>query len=261
MAVYWITGASSGIGKALAHELSSLGHQLILSARNEIKLKKVQSELAKPNQARILPFDLAQTELSGSMASEALSFFGVIDTVILNAGLSQRSLVQETNLDVYHKLMDVNFFGNVALTQSLLPHFLGRNQGQFVVITSLVGKFGTPYRSGYAAAKHALHGFYDSLRAEMMMQNKDVCVTIICPGFVSTDVSFNALGGSGTATHVYDESNAQGIAPKEFARRAVGVIKARNYEAYIGGKEVLGVKLKRFFPDFFVKMIAKAKVR
>jgi short-subunit dehydrogenase len=95
----------------------------------------------------------------------------------------------------------------------------------------------------------------------MMMQNKNVDVTIICPGFVSTDISFNALGGDGHATHVHDESNAQGITPQEFARRAVPVIKAKKYEDYIGGKEILGVKLKRFFPTLFAKKISKTKVR
>lgn len=261
MAVYWITGASSGIGLALAHELSSQNHKLILSARNEAKLKEILSTLPHPDNARILPFDLAQTELSSSITDQALKLFGVIDTVILNAGLSQRSLVQETNLDVYKQLMNVNYFGNIALTQSLLPHFIKANKGQFVVITSLVGKFGTPYRSGYAGSKHALHGFYDSLRAEMMMQNLNIDVTIICPGFVSTDISYNALGATGSATHVYDDSNASGISPAEFAKRAVPVIQMRKFEDYIGGKEVLGVMLKRFMPTMFAKKIAKTKVR
>ena len=261
MSVYWITGASSGIGLALAHELSGLGHSLILSARNESKLREVQAQLPHPDKAKILAFDLAQTQASDSMVAQAISFFGGIDTVILNAGLSQRSLVQETNLDVYKQLMNVNYFGNVGLTMSLLPHFLKNNKGQFVVVTSLVGKFGTPYRSGYAASKHALHGFYDSLRAEMMMQNKDIGVTIICPGFVSTEISFNALGATGSATHVYDESNASGISPAEFAKRAVPEILKRKFEVYIGGKEVLGVLLKRLVPTMFAKKIAKAKVR
>jgi len=129
------------------------------------------------------------------------------------------------------------------------------------VVTSLVGKFGTPYRSGYAASKHALHGYYDSLRAEMMMQAKNIDVTIICPGFVNTDISFNALGASGSATHIRDEATTSGMDPREFAKRAIMVISAQKYEAYIGGKEVLGVKLKRFFPDLFAKKIAQARVR
>lgn len=261
MTTYWITGASSGIGLALANELSGLGHNLILSARNESKLKEILASLPHPDNARILPFDLIQTDQSGPVTDLAFMFFGSIDTVILNAGLSQRSLVQETNLDVYRSLMDVNYFGNIALTKSILPKFIRTNHGQFVVISSLVGKFGTPYRSGYSAAKHALHGFYDSLRAEMMMDNKNIGVTIICPGFVSTDISFSALGADGSATHVYDDSNANGMDPKDFAKEAIKVIFQRKFEAYIGGKETIGVMVKRLFPGLFAKKIARAKVR
>ncbi len=261
MSTFWITGASSGIGKALAHELSRLGHQLILSARNIEKLKNVQASLTYPDRVKILPFDLADTNSSKKVCDMAISLFGQVDVLILNAGLSQRSLVHETDLDVYRHLMDVNYFGNVALTQAILPKFVEKNHGHFVVISSLVGKFGTPYRSGYSASKHALHGFYDSLRAELMMQKKNIDVTIICPGFVSTDISFNALGANGAATHVYDEANANGITPKEFAHKAIKVIESKAYEDYIGGREVLGVKLKRFFPNLFVKKIAQTKVR
>lgn len=261
MTVYWITGASSGIGEALAFELSSQGHELILSARNEQKLTEVQAKLPHPDKAKILSFDLSDTKSSDAVSTKAFALFGTVDVLVLNAGLSQRSLAQETDLSVYRNLMEVNYFGNVALTQAVLPKFLAKNKGQFVVVTSLVGKFGTPYRSGYAASKHALHGFYDSLRAEMMMQEKNIDVTIICPGFVNTDIAFNALGASGAATHKRDEANANGMDPKEFAKRASAVISARKFEAYIGGTEVLGVKLKRFFPDLFAKKIAKAKVR
>lgn len=261
MAVYWITGASSGIGLGLAQELSAQGHKLILSARNEQKLNSVRDSFKHPENTRILPFDLADINSSASVVDKAQALFGDIDVVILNAGLSQRSLTQETKFEVYRNIMEVNYFGNVALTQALLPKFLAKNSGQFVVISSLVGKFGTPYRSGYSASKHALHGFYDSLRAEMMMQNKNIFVTIICPGFVSTDISFNALGATGTATGVYDDSNAGGLTPQEFAKRAIPVIESKKYEDYIGGKEVLGVKLKRFLPTVFARKIAKAKVR
>lgn len=261
MAVYWITGASSGIGESLARQLSSEGNKLILSARNEQKLEAVRSKLAHPEMTGILPFDLSDTKSAAATVDKAIAIYGVVDTVILNAGISQRSLAQETKFEVYRDLMEVNYFGNVALTQALLPKFITKNHGQFVIVTSLVGKFGTPYRTGYAASKHALHGYYDSLRAEMMMQNKNVDVTIICPGLVSTDISFNALGADGNATHIYDKGNAEGISPDEFARRAVPVIKAKKYEDYIGGKEVLGVTLKRLFPSIFAKTIAKAKVR
>lgn len=261
MRTYWITGASSGIGEALAHELVNQGHQVILSARNKAKLESICTQLKHPERAKVLAFDLSETEKAASIVDSAWSLFGGIDVVVLNAGLSQRSLAQETKFEVYRQLMEVNFFGNVAVTQNLLTKFVQNNRGQFVIISSLVGKFGTPYRSGYSASKHALHGYYDSLRAEMMMQQKDIAVTIICPGFVATEISYNALGGSGNATHVHDQANAGGISPQEFARRALPVIEQKKYEAYIGGKETLGVALKRFLPNMFAKKIARATVR
>lgn len=262
MKTYWITGASSGIGEALARKLSENGHRLIVSARNAEKLESLKTGLEKSCEVRVLPFDLKDVAEAPATVQKAIAFFGKIDVVVLNAGLSQRSLVKDTDLKVYRELMEVNYFGNIAITAALLPQFLKENSGHFVVISSLVGKFGTPYRSGYAASKHALHGYYDSLRAELMMDHKNVDVSIICPGFVSTNISFNALGGEGKSLGIYDEANAKGLTPDVFAERAIKVIEAKKYEAYIGGKEAMaGVYLKRFFPDFFARKISQAKVR
>lgn len=261
MATYWITGASSGIGEALALELNQEGHQVILSARNVSKLEEVKKKLPNQTAVKILPLDTSDTKSAKLKVTEAVEAFGKIDCLILNAGISQRSLVSETTFEVYRDLMEVNYFGNVALAQAMLEKFVAQDQGHFVVISSLVGKFGTPYRSGYSASKHALHGFFDSLRAEMMMDKKNIDVTIICPGFVATDISFNALGASGKATHTHDKANASGLSPAAFAKKALKVMNNKEYEAYIGGKEILGVKLKRFFPNAFARKIAKAVVR
>lgn len=261
MKTYWITGASSGIGEALAKELALQGHQLILSARNVSALEAFSKKVPFPDRIKILPFDLADYQKAPEIVSAALKLFSKIDVVILNAGIAQRSLAQETSIEVYKNLMDVNYLGNVALTQELLKEFIRVNHGHFVVITSLVGKFGTPYRSGYSASKHALHGYFDSLRAEMMMQKFNVDVTIICPGFVSTKISFNALSGNGDATRVCDETNAQGLSPKVFATKAIKVINSKTFEANIGGKETLGVLIRRLLPSVFAKLVAKARVR
>lgn len=259
MEVIWLTGASSGIGEALARELIKSGHKVILSARSEKKLVELKNELG--DNAAVLPMDLANLAYVNDLCEKAVAIFGKVDKLILNAGISQRSLVEETKLDVYRDLMEVNYFGNIALAHTLLPHFVENNNGHFVVITSLVGKFGTPYRSGYSASKHALHGHFDSLRAELMMQNKNIAVTILCPGFVSTNISFNALSGSGEITKTFDDSNASGLAPSEFAKKAVPLINKRVFEAMIGGTETFGVYLKRFVPGVFAKVIARAKVR
>lgn len=261
METIWITGASSGIGEALCREYATAGFNLIISARNEKKLNQLKASLPNPNQIAVLPLDLANLSNLDEIINKANSFFTPVDRLILNAGLSQRSLAQESKLEVYRDLMEVNYFGNIALAHAQLHNFNQNNKGHIVVITSLVGKFGTPYRSGYSASKHALHGHFDSLRAELMMQNKPIDITIICPGFVSTNISYNALGGSGSAIHTYDDSNANGLSPEQFAKKAIPVIRARKYEVLIGGKEKVGVYIKRFLPTVFAKMIAKAKVR
>lgn len=256
--VVWITGASAGIGEALALALARQGARLILSARNEAALRRVAAACA-PAEALVLPLDLADAAALPATVQRALAHFDRIDVLINNGGVSQRSLALETALDVDRRLMEVNYFGTVALTKAVLPALLARRSGRIVVISSLVGKFGTPYRSAYAASKHALHGFFDSLRAEL--HGSGVGISIICPGFIHTGVSVNALTGDGTALGTMDEATAGGLAPAEFARRALRVIGRGETEAYIGGKETLGVYLKRFVPGIFARMLTRAKVR
>jgi short-subunit dehydrogenase len=179
--------------------------------------------------------------------------------LVNNGGISQRALAKETTLEVDKKLMAVNYFGTVALTKALLPNMLTHQLGHIVTITSLTGKFGSPYRSSYAASKHALHGFFDSLRAELY--DAHIKVTLICPGFIRTNVSKNALTGDGAKLGTMDEATDKGMDPARLAHKILQAIEDGKEEAYFGGKEVLGVYLKRFFPHYFAKMILKAKVR
>lgn len=155
--------------------------------------------------------------------------------------------------------MDVNYFGTIALTKALIPHFIKQKSGQVAVVTSLVGKFGTPYRSGYAASKHALHGFFDALRAELYEYG--IGINMICPGFVKTNVSINALTEKGEKLDQMDEAQANGMSPEKCARKIARAIRKNKREVYIGGKEVYGVYLKRFFPGIFARVLRKAKVR
>jgi short-subunit dehydrogenase len=161
-------------------------------------------------------------------------------------------------MDVVRRIMEVNFFGTVAVTQAVLPGMLTRGRGHIVVISSLVGKFGTPQRSVYAASKHALHGFFDSLRAEV--HDRGLRVTIICPGFIRTDVSVNALTGDGSQHGTMDDVQAQGMTPAACASRIVRAVEQEKQEAYIGGREVLGVYAKRFVPRLFNRVIRRMKV-
>src|SRR5499433_509580 len=162
----WITGASSGIGEAMAHAFHQAGAKLILSARREDELKRVQAQCGGEPDTRILPLDVSKTEDLRAKPREALAVFGGIDILVLNAGISQRSLARDTDESVYRRLMEVNFFGPEALTRAVLPSMLERKSGHIVVISSIAGKLGVPMRSGYSATKFALHGFYEALRAE-----------------------------------------------------------------------------------------------
>lgn len=262
--VIWITGASSGIGEFLAYALAKRGAWLILSARRKNELERVKGNCPPEAQSHIklLPLDLAQTATLPLCTEAAIQLFGHIDILINNGGISQRSLAKETTLDVDRQLMEVDYFGTVALTKSLLPHFLKRKAGHFVTVSSVMGIIGTPYRSGYAAAKHALHGFFDSLRAELWSESKNIHVTLICPGWIRTNVTYHALTGTGEPLNQMDASTDAGMAPEKFASRMIRAIEKRKREAYIGGsKELFGVYLQRFLPGAFARVVRKISVR
>lgn len=257
--VVWITGASSGIGKALALELSKQGALLIISARKEQVLNEVKDACAHPERVKVLPLDLENYSDFDKKAKEAIGWSGRIDILVNNGGISQRALAKDTDISVDKRIMDINYTGTVALTKAILPHFIERQQGQVVVTTSIVGKIGTPLRSTYAASKHALHGFFDSLRAEVYNDNIDV--TLICPGYVTTNVSMNALTGDGSAQQSMDKATANGINPDRFAKLMAKAIAKKKQEAYIAGaKEKLGVYVKRWIPKLFSLMVRKLSV-
>lgn len=259
--VVWLTGASSGIGEALAYELAKGGARLILSARRVEELERVKGNCASPH-VHLLPMDVVQTDKAGDMVAEALQVFGQVDILICNAGVSQRSFAMDTNLSVDRMLMDVNYFGPVSLTKAMLPHFIQRGTGHFVIVTSVTGVFGTPYRSGYAAAKHALHGFFDSFRAELWKTFGDhIAVTLIGPGFIHTNMTIRALTGDGSLYGKMDESTYNGKSPQWCAQRMVRAIVRRKEEVFIGGIETWGVPFKRLFPGLFSRFIRSAKVR
>lgn len=259
--VVWVTGASSGIGEALSKEFASRGCQLILSARSEERLIQVQSEIKANSDVNVevLGLDLADAGSLEQKAEEALSYFGRVDILVHSGGISQRSMVLDTPVEIDRHIMGINFFGAVALTKAILPSMIKNGFGHIVPISSLTGKFGSPYRSGYAASKHALHGFFDSLRAENYKQN--IFVTIAVPGFIRTNISLNAVTETGESLNKMDEAQENGMAPEKCAKLIVnGVVDQKN-EVLIGGKERIAVYLKRFFPNWFAKFIRKAKVR
>jgi short-subunit dehydrogenase len=259
--VIWLTGASSGIGEALAYELANKGAKLILSARRKEELERVKgncNEVVR-NDIRILPLDLAQPQTLEAATKAAIEFYGHVDVLINNGGISQRSLVLESSMDVYRKLMEVNFFGAVALTRYILPHFVSRKQGHIATLSSVAGKYGAPYRAGYSASKHALHGFFDAVRAEHFKDN--VTVTLLCPGVINTPITMSALLGDGTPMNKMDEWQTKGKPVKWCAEKIVSAIERKKEEAYIGGKEILLIYFKRFIPFLYYRIIRSVKVR
>lgn len=256
--VIWITGASSGIGEALAYKYVQSKAKVILSARNWQALEKVKTQCAYPENVAILPLDLEQHGSLENKVKDAQLLFGKIDILINNGGVSQRSLALETTLEAEQKVMNIDFWGTVILTKAVLPLMIQNGGGQIVCVSSLVGKFGTKYRSTYSAAKHAIHGYFDSLRSEVY--DKNIFITIVCPGFIKTNVSINAITADGSKQGTMDEAQGAGMNVNIFANKMYKAIQSRKEEVYIGGSEVMGVYLKRFVPKLFSKIIRKKKV-
>lgn len=258
--IVWITGASSGIGEALVMELATkTTAKIILSSRKKDLLESIAEKAGlSVERYAVVPMDLFNYKEMPTVAAEAVGKFGKIDILINNAGLSQRSLAMETDIEVDKQIIDVDFIGTVALTKAALPYMIKNGGGQIAVVSSVMGIFGAPMRSGYAAAKHALHGFFDSLRAELYEDK--ILITIICPGFVKTNISLNAVTGSGSSQGTMDDATMNGMPADVFAKKMLTAIERQKYQAVIGGKEVFGVYLKRFFPSLLAKIVRKAKV-
>ncbi|MCW3127479.1 MAG: short-chain dehydrogenase/reductase [Bacteroidetes bacterium] len=259
--IVWITGATSGIGEQLVYECAKEGAKIVLSARRAEEMERVaKTANLTADRYLIVPLDLADNRDYSSQVKAVLDKFGQVDVLINNGGISQRSLAKETKLEVDRELMEVNYFGTISLSKAVLPYMLTRKSGMLVSVSSAVGKFGSPWRSGYSASKHALHGFFDSLRAEC--HDEGLKVLIVCPGFVSTNITMNALTASGAPLRSMDSATGNGLSSAYTAKRMVMAIKRGKREIVIGGfKENLGVWMMRHFPGIFAIMIRKMAVR
>ena len=254
----WITGASSGIGKAVAHELAKDKVHLILSGRNIKALGEV-AELCRQSGSttRIIPFDLGDEKSVENAASQVLATENNVDCLYHFGGISQRAFVQETSLAVDRKIFEVNFFGTVALTKAILPKMIENGGGQIAVTSSIVGKFGFPYRSAYSASKHALHGFFESLRAENSKNN--IHVSVIIPGRIKTNISVNALEKDGSAHGKMDEGQDKGKLAESAAKIICRKLKKERKEILVGGVDLMMVHIRRFFPRLYYYMSSRVK--
>jgi short-subunit dehydrogenase len=252
--VVWITGASAGIGEATAYLAAQKGAKLVISARRTEELERVKSNtgLTEEN-IMVLPIDIEKINTFPRLAEQIIEKFGRIDILFNNAGISQRGSTLETDFEVYRKLMEINFFGVAALTKTVLPYMIRQGSGHIAATSSVSGKLGSPMRSGYCASKHALHGFFDALRSEVSRNN--IFVTMICPGYIQTDISKNALAPDGNKHGKMDQNQAQGMPVEVCAAKIIRAIENNKAEIYIGGKEIMGIYLKRFLPGLLNRIL------
>ncbi len=254
----WITGASSGIGKAVALAIAREKANLILSGRNETALDEVAAVCESlGSRTQVVSFDLGNEESVKKAAQKVLSGYKKIDALYHFGGISQRALVMETPLEVDRKIFEVNFFGTIALTKAVLPRMIENGGGQIAVTSSIVGEFGFPYRSAYSASKHALHGFFESLRAES--KSTKIQVSIIIPGRIKTNISKNALNKNGKAHGKMDEGQQKGKTTEASAKIICRKLKKERKKILVGGTELLMVYIRRFFPSIYYYMSSTVK--
>ncbi|ASZ12682.1 SDR family oxidoreductase [Chitinophaga pendula] len=253
--VIWITGASSGIGEALAYQWAAAGAKLILSSRREAELERVRQATTSPGNVKILPLDLEDINALPAKTTAAIALFGQVDIMVHNGGISSRSTVAETEMEVHRRVMELDYFSYVALTKALLPHFQQRRNGHFVVMSSVMGKIGTPLRAAYAGAKHALHGFFDCLRAEVHQDN--IKVTVLTPGYIQTNITVHAVTKDGSPLGVTSDNIKNGLSAHKAAQQISRLVAAGKFEAYVGKKssEWAALLLNRLAPAALMKKV------
>lgn len=254
--IIWITGASSGIGEALAYSCVAEGAKVIISARREDELKRV-AENCKTDSKNIfiLPLDLENTELIEEKVNQVITQFGKIDVLINNGGIGQRGKAVNTKTEIDRRVMEINFFGTINLSKAVARVMQKQKSGKLVVITSIMGKYGMPLYATYAASKHALYGYFESLRQELYADN--VKVLIVSPGFIDTDVSVKLLTENGEAYGIKSDAQKKGMSSMDCAKGIVNAIKGTENHKYVGGYELFSVYVKQFLPKTFYKLMRK----
>lgn len=248
----WVTGASSGIGKALAEQLAQQGASLVLSSRRQDVLEQLKSTLNNPEQHLVVPLDLERYDTLAEIVEKTIDSSGEVDILINNGGISQREFAIDTNLKVDRRLMDINYFGTIAMTKALLPGMIERRSGSIVSVSSIAGIVGSQNRSGYSGSKFAVHGYMEGLRAEL--HKYGIQVLVAAPGFVQTDVAMNALKGEGDAAMLKDDPNiSNGISAKDCALAMMRAIEQGKQEVIIAKGSV------RFAP--LIKRLSPALMR
>nr|XP_037287526.1 dehydrogenase/reductase SDR family protein 7-like isoform X1 [Rhipicephalus microplus] len=264
--VVLITGASSGLGEALAHKFFAAGCKVILASRRVTELERVKDDLMQSvpqpsghHVPAVLQLDLADLSTITEKAQQALRIHDRIDILVNSGGISYRGEACDTSVEVDVKLMMVNYFGHVALTKAILPSMIDMRDGTIVAISSVQGKIGLPFRSAYAASKHATQAFFDSLLAEVAQYDVHVC--IVSPGYIRTNLSMNALTGTGAVYGVMDETTATGMAPEDVADIVVEAVVNKRTDVVIAGFIPRLVLLMRVLTPWLYFAIMKGRAK
>jgi dehydrogenase/reductase SDR family protein 7B len=243
-----ITGASSGIGKALAAAFGREGYRLVIAARNTASLEEVRRELAAQGYpVAAVPCDVTREEDCRNLVQQAVAAFGTVHVLVNNAGISMRALFNETDLQVIRSILDTNFWGAVLCTKFALPHIL-ENKGSVVGISSIAGKKGLPGRTGYSASKFALEGFLEALRTENL--KKGLHVLVACPGFTRSNIRNTALSKDGSVQGESPRDEQKMMQPEEVAERIVRAVRSRRRDLVLTTNGRLTVWLNKFFPGW-----------
>ena len=255
----WITGASSGIGEACAYLYAKRGDYVVITSNEEEKLAAVADKCLALGAAGALalPFDLLDSAGIADLVRQAWDAFGGLDLMYCNAGISQRTTVLDTSMEMVRRIMELNYFAPVAMAKAVLPLMLEAGGGHIAATTSIAGRFGFPLRCAYSSSKHALYGFFETLRAEYVSQG--IKVTLVCPGRVRTNISFYALDKGGARHGKMDPGQAGGLSPEAAARKIARAFDKGRREVLVGRKELVMVYIKRFFPGLCARLSTKIK--
>ena len=254
--VVWVTGASSGIGESLSKQLALAGARLVMSSHEPEELERVKDEIGKvEHDPVIIPFDLSDPKRVEEAAGNVIQKMGGVDIFFSNGGVSTRTTAMETSLEVDRKVMEINYFSGLIITKKIIPGMLANGFGHIIATSSISGKFGFPLRSAYAASKHALHGFYESLWTELHQQG--IRTTIVMPGRVKTNISMHALDKNGKEYGKMSKGQAEGIPPESCAAQILRAASGNKREGLKGGKELIMPRLKQYFPRIFYKLVIR----
>jgi dehydrogenase/reductase SDR family member 7B len=256
--VVWITGASSGIGEALVYAFAEMGSKVIASSNDQSGLERVIKNCAGfPGNIRGAVFDLSDTSGIESLVAGLVADEGGIDILLNIGGVSQRATILETPLWLDRKIMEINYFGTIALTKAVLPEMIKRGGGQIAATSSISGRFGFPLRSAYSASKQALHGFFETLLIEHSKDN--IKVSVFIPGRVKTGISIHALTPDGKEHGKMDDGQAGGITPEEAAKTIINGLRRNKREILVGSSELLMLKIRKYLPSLFFRIAGRIK--